>query len=93
MVPLTPVSAIFIWRLLRDPVDSVREMDVEADWRPARDEGIAARSTQQHDGIEGITWADLSAKWIGVVQALKEDGVPVMNPDHALEGALSIRHV
>ncbi|CAM9664047.1 unnamed protein product [Ectocarpus sp. 4 AP-2014] len=75
----------------RDPVDSIREMDVEADRRPARDEGIAATSTQQHDGLEGITWADLSAKWKGVVQALKEDGVTVMNPDHALEGALSIR--
>ncbi|CAN0350489.1 unnamed protein product [Ectocarpus sp. 6 AP-2014] len=75
----------------RDPVDSVREMDVEVDGRPARDEESAATSTQQHDGIEGITWADLSANWKGVVQALEEDGVTVMNPDHALEGALSIR--
>ena len=68
-------------------------MDLEVDGRPAGDKGIAATSTKHQDGIEGITWADLSAKWKGVVQALKEDGEIVRNPDHALEGALSIRHV
>lgn len=76
--------------LLRDPVESVRRM---ADGRSAGDEGITAVSTKQHEGREGITWADLSAKWKGVVQALKEDGVTVINPGHALEGALVIRHV
>lgn len=79
--------------LLRDPVESVRRMDLEADRRPAGDEGIVVLSPKQHEGIEGIKWAELSAKWKGVVQALQEQRVTVVNPDHALEGALSIRHV
>jgi len=35
--------------------------------------------------------AELLAKWGNVVQTLKGDKVEVVNPDHALEGALSIR--
>ncbi|CAN0242742.1 unnamed protein product, partial [Ectocarpus sp. 8 AP-2014] len=39
----------------------------------------------------GLTRADLSTKWNDVVAALEGDGVSIVNPDHALEGALLIR--
>ena len=46
----------------------------------------------EQKGIEGLTMADLSAKWRAVVEALEGYGVTVTNPDHALEGALCIRY-
>ncbi|CAN0097652.1 unnamed protein product [Ectocarpus sp. 12 AP-2014] len=45
----------------------------------------------QHKGIGGLTLADLYAKWDDIVATLKEYGVTVINPYHALEGALLIR--
>lgn len=49
---------------------------------------IASTTAEQHQGI-GIS--ELRLRWNGVVEALKRDGVTVTNPDHALEGAISIR--
>lgn len=72
----------------RDPVKTVHQMKLEADGRPEGGKGVV---TKQHKGIEGLTLAELSAKWSNVVETLKGDGVKVINPDHALEGALSIR--
>ena len=77
----------------RDPVISVRQMKPEADGRPKGGKGILSTSTKQQKGIEGLTLAELRAKWSYVVETLKEDGVKVINPDHALEGALLIRCV
>lgn len=74
----------------RDPVESVHHMNLAAD-RPEGRKGLASARTRQHRGFEGLTMAELSAKWSDVVEALKGDGVAVTNPDHALEGALCIR--
>ena len=54
--------------------------------------GPASTCAKQHKGVEGLTMADLSAKWRAVVEALEADGVKVTNPNHALEGALCIRY-
>ena len=51
----------------------------------------ASTTIEQHQGMEGITRVQLSKEWDRVVEALKRDGVKVTNPDHALEGALTIR--
>ena len=75
----------------RDPVSSVHQMKLEADGLPEGSKRLASTIPKQHVGIEGLTLAELSAKWIFVVEALKKDGVKVTNPDHALEGALLIR--
>lgn len=80
----------------RDPIESVRKMKLEAG-EPEGGKGgkggtgTASTRLKPRKGIEGITMAELSSKWSGVVEALKGDGVKVINPDHALEGALCIR--
>ena len=74
----------------RDPVESVHEMTLAADGRPEGGKGVSS-TTKQQNGIEGLTLAELSAKWNNVVETLNGDGVEVINSDHALEGALSIR--
>lgn len=61
------------------------------DW-PEDGLGLVSASVEQHKEMEGPTLADLSAKWSDVVDALERVGVKVVNPDHALEGALSIRY-
>ena len=75
----------------RDPVESVLRMKLAVDGREGM-EGLASTCFKQHEGIEGLTMADLSAKWRAVVEALEGDRVKVTNPDHALEGALCIRY-
>lgn len=50
-----------------------------------------ASTTKKHKGVEGLAVADLSAKWNIVVEALETCGVKIINPNHALEGALTIR--
>ena len=72
----------------RDPVETVHHMQLEANRRPECGERVAPATTKQ---LQGLTLTELSAKWSEVVQALKEDGVTVINPGHALEGALLIR--
>ena len=67
-------------------------MELEAGRQPTRGEVISSTTAKEHEGIEGLTWAELSAKWSEVVQALEEGRVTVVNPDHALEGALLIRY-
>ena len=52
---------------------------------------IASTRVQQLKGVEGLTFVDLFAIWNGVVEALETYDVKIINPDHALEGALSIR--
>ncbi|CAM9180095.1 unnamed protein product, partial [Ectocarpus fasciculatus] len=46
---------------------------------------------QNNQGVAGLTRADLSTKWNDVITALEGDGISIVNPDHALEGALLIR--
>lgn len=69
----------------------MRQRILKAD-RPEGRREPASRRVEQHRGIEGITLADLSAKWNYIVEALQGEGVKVVNPGHALEGALSIRY-
>lgn len=52
---------------------------------------VPSAAVEPQNAVEGLTLAHLSAKWNGVVKALKGQGVNVVNPCHALEGALSIR--
>lgn len=59
---------------------------------PEGKNGLASVRAKNHKGVEGLTLADLSAKWRDVVYALEREGVNVTNPEHALEGALSIRY-
>lgn len=60
---------------------------------PDRPKGkdLALIRAKHGKGIEGITMAELSATWSGVVEALEGDELKVINPAHALEGALCIR--
>eukprot|EP00752_Nemacystus_decipiens_P008335 g7449.t1 len=74
----------------REAIETVRQMDLAVDGREGM-EGLASTFGKQHKGIEGVTRADLSAKWRDVVKTLEGDGMKVTNPDHALEGALCIR--
>ena len=63
--------------------------------RPNEHEGdqrLTSARLKQRKGIEGLTFAELSRKWRDVVKALQGDGVKIINPDHALEGALCIRY-
>eukprot|EP00752_Nemacystus_decipiens_P012981 g11487.t1 len=71
----------------RDPVESVHQMELRADGQEGGKE-LGSTRVKEH---KGITLAELSAKWNDVVELLERDGVNVVNPDHALEGALSIR--
>ena len=72
-------------------MESVRQINSKADG-PDGVKGLASIRSKRHEGIEGLTMADLSAKWKDVVNALDRAGVNVTNPEHALEGALSIRY-
>lgn len=63
-------------------------MEAKADGRTGGKE-LASTRVKEH---KGITMADLSAKWSDAVEALERDEVNVVNPGHALEGALSIRY-
>eukprot|EP00752_Nemacystus_decipiens_P017045 g15262.t1 len=74
----------------RDPVKSVHQMKFEADEREDR-KAVPSTTAKQYEGVDGLTRAELCAKWTNVVDALNAEGVKVVNPDHALEGALSIR--
>lgn len=74
----------------RDAAESARQMILQVE-APDDDKKTASTTIKQHEGREGITRVELKAKWHGVVDALKRDGVTVTNPDHALEGALTIR--
>lgn len=70
----------------RDPVESVHQMKLKAHGS-AGGKRVAAIAKQH----KGLSLAELSAQWTGVVKALRADGVTIINPDHALEGALLIR--
>lgn len=72
----------------RDPIESVHQMELKADGRQ-RGKELPSTRFKEH---KGITLAELSAKWSDVVQVLEADGVKVVNPGHALEGALCIRY-
>lgn len=90
IIPSGPHQILFPAYIRRDPVESVRKKILKAE---GLESGKRTPSTivEQHRGVEGLTLADLSAKWRSVVKALKGNGVHVVNPGHALEGALSIR--
>ena len=73
-------------------MESVHQMKLKVA-RPEGRKGAASTTSAKHrKGVEGITVAELTAKWGDVVEALEEDGVEVTNPGHALEGALSVRY-
>lgn len=57
-------------------------------------------SSENHGGVErttepfkGITVDELNEKWKAAVDRLESIGIAVLNADHALEGALTIRYV
>lgn len=39
---------------------------------PESGKRVASTTVEQHRGVEGLTLADLSTKWSGVVKALNE---------------------
>lgn len=88
---ISPHEPTFSTVCHRDPIESVRQMKLEAE-EPRGDRRTASTTIKGHKGIEGLTLVELSAKWGAVVTALERIGVTVTNPDHALEGALSIRY-
>ena len=49
------------------------------------------RASSNPEPFQGITTDKLKSKWKAAVAELSNKGVNVMNADHALEGALSIR--
>lgn len=62
-------------------------------------EDVVHRSAKVNRGVEsntasfeGITMEELNARWTAVVVDLLKEGINVTNPDHAMEGALSIRY-
>lgn len=58
----------------------------------ANPDGEAAGMAKRKRGVyQGITLQELSAKWLETVHELSNEEVTVTNPEHALEGALSIR--
>eukprot|EP00752_Nemacystus_decipiens_P012467 g11041.t2 len=70
----------------RDPV----EMTLRKLANP--DKGEAAELAERKRGAyQGITLEELNAKWLETVQELANKDVSIINPEHALEGALSIR--
>lgn len=75
----------------RDPVESVRHTNLAADG-PEGGKALISSGAKQHKGVEGLTMAELSAKWSDVVEALDGEGVKVTNPEHAMEGALCLRY-
>ncbi|CAM9778336.1 unnamed protein product, partial [Ectocarpus sp. 8 AP-2014] len=74
----------------RDPVESAQQTVVASDGSNVG-KGVFPTVHERNPGVEGLTRADLSTKWNEVVEALEGDGVSIVNPDHALEGALLIR--
>ncbi|CAM9557239.1 unnamed protein product, partial [Ectocarpus sp. 12 AP-2014] len=74
----------------RDPVESAQQTVVASDGSNIG-KGLFPPVHERNPGVEGLTRADLSTKWNEVVAALERDGVSIVNPDHALEGALLIR--
>lgn len=55
------------------------------------DEEPAEMASPMLGAYQGITLGELSAKWLETVHELASRDVAVINPEHALEGALSIR--
>lgn len=70
----------------RDPVEvTLRKLAIP-------DGGEAAEMAKRKRGAyQGITAAELKTKWLDTVHELASNEVTVTNPEHALEGALSIR--
>ena len=50
------------------------------------------RASSNPEPFLGITTDGLKSKWKAAVAELSNIGINVMNADHALEGALSIRY-
>ncbi|CAN0315441.1 unnamed protein product [Ectocarpus sp. 6 AP-2014] len=76
--------------ICRDPIESAQQT-VLASGGPNGAAEVVPAVYERNQGVGGLTRADLSTKWNDVVAALEEDGVSIVNPDHALEGALLIR--
>ncbi|CAN0315933.1 unnamed protein product [Ectocarpus sp. 6 AP-2014] len=76
--------------ICRNPVESAQQ-NVLASGGPKSATEVVPAVYQRNQGVGGLTRADLSTKWNEVVAALEGDGVSVVKPDHALEGALLIR--
>ena len=72
--------------MLRDPVDNVVEKSGEPDRRVESN-----RAASKPEPFKGITTDELKLKWEAAVAELSDIGINVMNAEHALEGALSIR--
>ncbi|CAN0431743.1 unnamed protein product, partial [Laminaria digitata] len=70
----------------RDPVDNVVEKSGEPDRRVESN-----RAASKPEPFQGITTDELNLKWEAAVAELSDIGINVMNAEHALEGALSIR--
>lgn len=87
---LNPDQLAILGYIHRDPVESVHQIKTKVDG-PEGGKELGSRTAKQRKGIEGLTMAELSAKWSDVVEALEGVGVKITNPDHALEGALCIR--
>lgn len=75
----------------RDAVESVHWTILKVN-EPEDGKRVPSTPIKQVEGMKGIAWKELSARWNVVVDVLKRDGVTVINPDHALEGALTIRY-
>ncbi|CAN0351296.1 unnamed protein product, partial [Laminaria digitata] len=65
----------------RDSVEAVVHRSAKTD------RGVASTT----EPVRGITVEELNVRWKAAVDQLSTKGINVMNPDHALEGALSIR--
>lgn len=60
---------------------------------PDTDEGEAVEMAKSKEGVyHKITVEELEAKWQETVRELAKRGITITNPEHALEGALSIRY-
>eukprot|EP00752_Nemacystus_decipiens_P001249 g1247.t2 len=70
----------------RDPVEMTLRKLANPDRRDT-----AETEKRRRDAYQGITLDELSAKWLEMVSELAKKKVTVINPEHALEGALSIR--
>ena len=70
----------------RDPVDDAVKKSAKLGG------GVESnRASSNPEPFQGITTDKLKSKWKAAVAELSNKGVNVMNADHALEGALSIR--
>lgn len=50
------------------------------------------RGQRNAEAFRGITVEELNEKWNAAVLELRKKEIMITNPDHALEGALSIRY-